>query len=87
MLKLLLDQNFDHDIIRGLRQRIPELNYTTAHALGLCEAEDPYLLGIASAEGRILLTHDESTMPGHYFSLLNDGESLEGVFCSEAIVY
>lgn len=70
MLKLLLDQDFDHDIIRGLRQRIPELNYTTALALGLSEAEDPQLLLRAAVEGRILVTHDESSMPSHYFALI-----------------
>jgi hypothetical protein len=26
MLRLLIDQDFDHDILRGLRLRIPELN-------------------------------------------------------------
>lgn len=44
MLKLLLDQDFDHDIIRGLGKRIPELDYTTAYALGLSGAPDPDLL-------------------------------------------
>jgi|CXWL01.1.fsa_nt_gi hypothetical protein len=79
MLKLLLDQDFDHDIIRGLCQRIPELNYTTAYALGLSDAPDPQLLLRAAAEGRILLTHDELSMPGHFFALINSGETLEGV--------
>ena len=80
MLRLLLDQDFDHDILRGLLQRVPELDFTTAHRLGLSRAGDRRLLLRAKEEGRILLTHDSRTMANHYFALLQKGEMLEGVF-------
>ncbi len=31
MLSVLLDQNFNHDIVKGLLRRIPTLDYVTAH--------------------------------------------------------
>ena len=65
MLRLLLDQDFNHNIIRGLVRRIPNLDYTTALALGLSRADDRRLLLRAASEGLILLSHDEYTMPGH----------------------
>lgn len=80
MLRLLLDQDFDHRIIWGLVDRMPDLDYTTAHALGLRKTDDRKLLLRAAIEGRVLLSHDERTMPGHYFALSNRGESLQGVF-------
>ena len=46
----------------------------------MSDAGDQDLLLRATLEGRVLLTHDESTMPGHYFELINRGEALEGVF-------
>lgn len=80
MLRLLLDQDFDHRIIRSLVKRVPNLDFATARSLGLNRANDRALLLRAADEGRILLSHDESTMPDHYFALVNQGKTLEGVF-------
>lgn len=74
MLKLLLDQDFDHRIIRGLLKRVPDLDFVTARSLGLSRAHDRTLLIKAAEEGRILLSHDESTMLDHYFALVNQGK-------------
>ena len=43
MLKLLIDQDLDHDILRGLFQRIPNLDAVTAFEIGLSKALDPDL--------------------------------------------
>ena len=80
MLRILLDQDFDHDIVRGLLQRLPDLDFIAALQLGLSRADDRRLLLRVAVERRILLTHDVRTMPGHYFGLLQKGETLEGAF-------
>lgn len=80
MLKILVDQDFDHDILRGVLRRLPELDFITAFEAGLSEIEDAHLLLWASADQRILLTHDRKTMPTHYAALLEKGEDLAGVF-------
>jgi hypothetical protein len=43
MLRLLIDQNFNQIILRGLRQRVPALDAITAYQAGLSGAEDPDL--------------------------------------------
>ena len=35
MLRLLIDQNLNHDILRGLRLRIPGLDFVTARQAAL----------------------------------------------------
>ncbi len=80
MLRILIDQDFDHDILRGLIRRLPKLDFVTAFEVGLSEVEDPKILIWAAAEKRILLTHDRKTMPGHFAALLLKNENLSGVF-------
>jgi len=79
MLPLLIDQNFNQIILRGLRQRIPDLDAVTAHQVGLSDAEDPDLLAWAAGEGRVLVTHDRRTMSDHVADRLAAGEHIAGV--------
>lgn len=61
MLALAADENFNNDIVRGLRRRMPELDIVRIQDAGLSGADDPTVLEWAAREGRILLTHDVST--------------------------
>lgn len=79
MLRLLIDQDFDQDILRGLLLRVPNLDAVTAYEVGLSAAPDPEALKWAANEGRILLTHDRQTMPGHVADLMSAGEKVAGV--------
>ncbi len=79
MLKVLIDQDFDHDILRGIIRRIPAFDFVTALELGLSEIPDPELLNQALIADRILLTHDRRTMPRHAADLLNSGGKISGV--------
>lgn len=80
MLRLLIDQNLDHDILRGLLRRIPQLDAVTAFEIGMSEANDPELLAWAAKEERVIITHDRKTMPTHAADLLSNGESIAGIF-------
>ena len=80
MLKILIDQDFDHDILRGLIRRLPELDFETALGVNLSEVEDQELLRWATTNERILLTHDRKTMPRHFAELLEQNVMLAGVF-------
>lgn len=80
MLKLLIDQDLDHDILRGLMRRIPRLDAVTAFEIGMSEAADPELLTWAAQAGRIIITHDRKTMPMHTADLLGEGENIAGLF-------
>jgi Domain of unknown function (DUF5615) len=80
LLRLLIDQDFDHDILRGLVRRVPDLDAVTAHEAKLAEAPDPELLAWAAESGRIVVTHDRKTMPGHAANRVAVGERMPGVF-------
>lgn len=80
MLRLLTDEDFDHDILRGLIRRIPQLDAVTAFEIGMKEATDPQLLTRAAQEGRIIVTHDRKTMPSHAADLMGAGKNIAGVF-------
>jgi hypothetical protein len=37
--------------------------------------EDPDVLALAASLGRVLVSHDRETMPGHFYRFLEKGES------------
>jgi len=63
VLKLVSDENFDGDILRGLYRRRPDLDVVRVQDVGLSATADPDVLAWAGIEGRVLLTHDRDTMP------------------------
>jgi hypothetical protein len=79
MLRFLLDQDFDHDILRGLIRRISRLDAVTTFEIGMNEATDPQLLIWAAREGRIIVTHDRKTMPRHAVRLMRGGKDFTGL--------
>lgn len=79
MLRLLIDQDLDHVILRGLLLRVPTLDVITAHEVGLSNASDPELLAWASEQRRIVVTHDRRTMPYHAANQIASGVGLAGI--------
>jgi hypothetical protein len=49
MLRLLSDENFNGDIVRGLLLRRPDLDLRRVQDVGLGEADDPTILEWAAA--------------------------------------
>ncbi|MEH2163685.1 MAG: DUF5615 family PIN-like protein [Nostoc sp.] len=56
MLKLLSDENFNGDIVRGLFLRQPNLDLLRVQDVGLQEVDDPVILNWAAVSDRIILT-------------------------------
>jgi predicted nuclease of predicted toxin-antitoxin system len=79
MLRLLIDQDLDHDILRGLIRRVPGLEAVTALEIGMSEASDPELLVWAAEEKRVIVTHDRKTMPIHAAVLIAEGKTIAGL--------
>ena len=79
MLRLLIDENVDHDILRGMVRRIPQLDYVTVAQVGLAGTEDLELLRWAARENRTMLTHDVKTMTAFAKQLLRQQEPMAGV--------
>ena len=78
MLRLLIDQDLDHVILRGLLLRVPNVDIITAHQAGLSDASDPDLLAWAAEQKRIVVTHDRRTMPSHAAAGMARGGSVVG---------
>jgi predicted nuclease of predicted toxin-antitoxin system len=80
MLRLLADENFNNDIVRGsLRQR-PGLDIVRIQDVGLVGASDEDVLAWAAENNRIILTHDLATMADFAYDRLVDGKPMAGVF-------
>ena len=80
MLKLVSDENFNGDILRGLFRRCPDLDVVRAQDVGLNASPDPDILEWAAVNDRILITHDFDTMPFFAYSRVKAGRAMPGVF-------
>ena len=80
MLRLLSDENFNGDIIRGLFLRQPNLNLVRVQDVGLQELDDPTILAWAANNDRIIVTHDRATMPDFAYQRLQKNEIMTGLF-------
>ncbi len=80
MIRLAADEDFNNNIVRGLLRRKPDLDIVRIQDVGLSGADDPAVLEWCAREGRVLLTHDVSTMTRHAYARVDAGQSMPGVF-------
>jgi hypothetical protein len=73
VLLLAADENFNGNFVRGLFRRQPALDLVRLQDVGLPGAEDPAVLAWAAQEGRVLLTHDVSTMTRYAYERIQAG--------------
>jgi hypothetical protein len=85
-VRLLADENVPRPIVDGLLRRLPDLDIVSVVEVGLRGRPDPEILEWAAAEGRILLTYDVRTIPGHANQRIAEGKRMPGVFfCRSSI--
>ena len=80
MLRLAADENFNSDIVRGLLRRNPNLDIVRIQDVGRSGADDPTVLEWSAEEGRVLLTHDVSTITHYAYERVRAGKPMPGVF-------
>ncbi len=80
MLRLAADENFNNDIVRGLIRRKPDIDIVRAQDVGLSGAKDPALLEWAAQQGRVVVSHDVSTLTKHAYARVAAGLGMPGVF-------
>ena len=62
-MKWLADENFDNDILRGIRRRVAGFDVVRAQDVAeISGLDDPAVLAWATTNDRVVLTHDLSTM-------------------------
>jgi hypothetical protein len=80
VLKLLSDENFNGDILRGLFRQRPDLDVVRVQDVGLLASSDHDILAWAANEDRIVLTHDRETLPKESYDRVKAGLRMPGVF-------
>lgn len=80
MLRLLSDENFNGEIVRGLFRANPTIDLVRVQDVGLAGADDPAILASAAKNDQVLLTHDIATMPGFAYDRVSAGQPMPGVF-------
>jgi len=79
MLRLLIDENFNQRILRGLRLRVPLLDVVIVQDTAMQGLQDPLLLREAAVLQRVLVTHDLKTIPRHAYARVAAGEPMPGI--------
>ena len=74
-IRFQADYDFNHRIIRAVRTRVPAIDFQTAHRAQLIGLPDEEVLSIAAFEGRILVSHDVTTMPDHFAAFVTQQNS------------
>src|SRR5438132_74311 len=77
MLRLAADENFNNDIVRGVRRRNAHVDLVRIQDAG---SDDPTILEWTAQTARVLLTHDVSTMTRYAYERARDGRPMPGVF-------
>ena len=79
MIRFLADEDFNHDILRGVQRRVARLDVVRVQEAGLRGSSDADVLAHAATEGRIILSHDVSTLIGSAFQRIRAGVAMPGV--------
>lgn len=80
MLCLAADENLSNRIVRGLLHHNPDLDILRIQDVELSGADDPTVLAWAAQEGRVLLTHDVTTITRYAYDRVRVGLPMPGVF-------
>ena len=80
MLSLAADENFNHNIVRGLLRRRADLDIVRIQDVGFFGADDPVILDWVAQQNRVLLTHDVSTITKYAYERVERGQVMPGVF-------
>lgn len=78
-VRFLADADLNQSIIDGVRHREPAVDFKTANEAGLEGLSDFEVLELAEDQGRVLVSHDTSTMPVHFAARFRLGLKNPGV--------
>ena len=79
-IRFLADADLNRAIVIGVLEREPALDFITGTEADLESRSDPDVLEFAADQGRILVSHDTSTMPVHFSARLRAGRTSPGIF-------
>jgi hypothetical protein len=65
-IRFQADADLNQIIVSAVLRRVPAIDFRTATAAGLGALNDQDVLARAARDDRILVTHDQTTMPRHF---------------------
>ena len=80
MLSFLADENFNNDILRGVKRRDHRVAIVRAQDVGLSGVSDPDVLQWTADNSVAVLTHDISTMTKYALDRIRLGHRMPGLF-------
>ncbi len=86
-IRFQADADLRRPIVTGLKRREPAIDFRTAHEAVLAGCDDPTVLGVAADEGRVLVSHDVNTMPGHFARFIETRTSSGVMLISQQLSY
>ena len=73
--RFLADADLNHKTLLGLRWREPTIDFLSAREGGVIGLPDPDVLNVAADLGRLLVTHDRTTMSKHFINFIRNRAS------------
>jgi hypothetical protein len=74
-IRFQADSDLNQTIVKALRRLEPSIDFQTAHAANLRGVPDPDVLAYAAKEGRVLVSHDITTIPQHFGAFIQTADS------------
>ena len=65
-IRFQADADLRRSIVLGVRRREPVIDFRDAHEAGLRGLTDEQVLELAARHNRVLVSHDQKTMPQHF---------------------
>jgi hypothetical protein len=69
-IRFQADADLRHAIIAGVLRRAAGVDFQRAETVPLEGLDDSQVLALAADEGRVLVSHDQNTMEGHFREFL-----------------
>lgn len=74
-IRFQADADLNQIIVLATLRHEPSIDFQTAGAARLFACTDQEVLQIAAQDGRVLVTHDQKTMPGHFAEFIENATS------------
>jgi len=74
-IRFQADADLNQIIVSAVLRRVPAIDFRTATTAGLAGLRDQDVVALAARDGRILVTHDQSTMPRHFVEFVRSQRS------------
>ncbi|WP_316430406.1 DUF5615 family PIN-like protein [Leptolyngbya sp. NK1-12] len=84
-LRFQADADLNQTIVTGIIRRAPEIDFETSNASNLSGLSDLEVLALAAQAGRILVSHDQRTMPKYFAEFVATRTSSGVIIVSQSL--